>query len=103
MTIRVLTLVGGDRAGLVAAVADVVDRHGGNWENSQLAELSGVFAGVVEVSVVPGRADELRESLSVLDGLLSVTVSTGSEPSAEAAAMRPLTLQVIGNDHPGIA
>src|SRR6478735_11415681 len=102
MTILVLTLVGGDRAGLVAAVADVVDRHGGNWENSQLAELSGVFAGVVEVSVVPARADELRESLSVLDGLLSVTVSTGSEPSPEAAAMRPLTLQVIGNDHPGI-
>jgi glycine cleavage system regulatory protein len=102
MTILVLTLVGGDRAGLVAAVADVVDRHGGNWENSQLAELSGVFAGVVEVSVAPARADELRESLSVLDGLLSVTVSTGSEPSPQDAAMRQLALQVIGNDHPGI-
>lgn len=102
MTTLVLTLVGGDRAGLVAAVADVVDRHGGNWENSQLAELSGVFAGVVEISVAAGRADELRESLSVLDGLLSVTVTTGAEADPDAAATAPLTIEVIGNDHPGI-
>ncbi|HKP05992.1 MAG TPA: ACT domain-containing protein [Microbacterium sp.] len=102
MTTLVLTLVGGDRAGLVAAVADVVDRHGGNWENSQLAELSGVFAGVVEVSVAPARADELRESLSVLDGLLSVTVNTGTVAGTDAAAAPAFTLEVVGNDHPGI-
>ena len=103
MTTLVLTLVGDDRAGLVAAVADVVDRHGGNWENSQLAELSGVFAGVVEVSVTPARVDELRESLSVLDGLLSVTVNTGTVARQDATAATPaFTLQVVGNDHPGI-
>ena len=26
------------------------DAHGGNWENSELAELAGAFAGIVEVS-----------------------------------------------------
>lgn len=101
MTTIVLTMVGHDRAGLVAAVADIVDRHGGNWENSQLAELSGTFAGVVEVSVAPERADDLRESLAVLDGLLDVTVHAGVS-APDAAATRALTLQVIGNDHPGI-
>ena len=54
MTTLVLTVVGADRAGLVAAVADVVDAHGGNWENSQLAELPGAFAGIIEVSVAHG-------------------------------------------------
>ena len=79
MTTLVLTVVGDDRAGLVAAVADVVGNHGGNWENSQLAELSGAFAGIIEISVAPERADELREALAVLDGLLTVAVHAGSE------------------------
>jgi len=48
MTTLVLTVVGADRAGLVAAVADVVTEHGGNWENSELAELAGAFAGIIE-------------------------------------------------------
>ncbi|GAA5083417.1 glycine cleavage system regulatory protein [Microbacterium yannicii] len=101
MTTLVLTVVGDDRSGLVAAVADVVGTHGGNWENSQLAELSGAFAGIIEVSVPAERADELSEALSVLDGLLKVTVHTGTgEPPPPTA--RPLTMQVIGNDRPGI-
>lgn len=102
MTTLVLTVVGDDRSGLVAAVADVVGNHGGNWENSQLAELSGAFAGIIEVSVAPERAGELREALGVLEGLLKVTVYTGADTPPESAGERPLTIQVIGNDHPGI-
>ena len=44
-------MIGDDRAGLVNALADVVSAHEGNWERSQLAELAGKFAGIVEVSV----------------------------------------------------
>jgi glycine cleavage system regulatory protein len=101
MTTLVLTVVGDDRSGLVAAVADVVGDHGGNWENSQLAELAGAFAGIIEVSISPERAEELRAALAVLDGLLEVTVHTGSDETPPGS-MQPLTLQVIGNDHPGI-
>lgn len=101
MTTLVLTLVGDDRAGLVAAVADIVDRHGGNWENSQLAELSGVFAGIVEVSVAPERVDALRAALAELHGLLAVSVRTGTETEQDAGG-QAFALQVIGNDHPGI-
>ncbi|MFB7891611.1 glycine cleavage system protein R [Microbacterium sp. NPDC056044] len=101
MTTLVLTVVGDDRSGLVAAVADVVGNHGGNWENSQLAELSGAFAGIIEVSIAPERAGELREALAVLDGLLKVTVHAGAEEPPMGTA-RPLHLQVMGNDHPGI-
>lgn len=102
MTTLVLTVVGDDRAGLVAAVADVVGNHDGNWENSQLAELSGAFAGIIEVSVAAERADDLRAALSVLDGLLKVTVHSGADTVPDASTARALTLQVIGNDHPGI-
>ncbi len=102
MTTLVLTVVGDDRQGLVAAVADVVTAHGGNWENSQLAELAGAFAGIIEVSVPPDRLDELRSALAGLDGLLTIAAHTGDAAPAEAAPDRHFAFRVLGNDHPGI-
>ncbi|WP_460796236.1 glycine cleavage system transcriptional repressor [Microbacterium sp. GXF0217] len=101
MTTLILTVVGSDRPGLVAAVADIVDAHGGNWENSQLAELAGAFAGVIQVSVPEASRADLAAALRELDGLLTVTVHAGSDAEGDAAA-RPITLQILGNDRPGI-
>lgn len=102
MTTLVLTVVGDDRQGLVAAVADVVDAHGGNWENSQLAELAGAFAGIIEISVADDRVDSLRSALSGLDGLLTVAVHPGSAAANGDDAGRPFGFRVLGNDRPGI-
>ncbi|GAA1919369.1 glycine cleavage system regulatory protein [Microbacterium aoyamense] len=101
MTTLVLTLVGEDRAGLVAQVADIVANHDGNWERSELAELAGTFAGVVEVSVAAERVDELRAALEVLAGLLAITVHE-SPAAAPGRAPQTIELRVLGNDHPGI-
>lgn len=102
MTTLILTVVGSDRPGLVAAVAEVVDAHGGNWENSQLAELAGAFAGVIEVSVTAEKAPDLEGALGRLDGLLTVAVHTGSDADTAAPGARALTIQVLGNDRLGI-
>ncbi|CAL8976544.1 Glycine cleavage system transcriptional repressor [Propionicimonas sp. T2.31MG-18] len=101
MSNLVLTVVGDDRAGLVAALADVVSAHGGNWEHSQLAELAGTFAGIVVVSVPDDRLADLTAALGQLDGLLKVTAHPGSDAPA-VPAQKDLTLTVLGNDHPGI-
>ena len=101
MTTLILTVVGSDRPGLVAAVADIVDEHGGNWENSQLAELAGAFAGVIQVSVPDGSRADLTAALRELDGLLTVTVHAGTD-AADSVGARPITLQILGNDRPGI-
>lgn len=102
----VLTVIGSDRAGLVEALADVVNAHGGNWEQSQLTELAGQFAGIVVVSVDADRADELTGALRQLDGLLDVSAHPGRDDEAPAATARPkretLTIDLVGNDHPGI-
>jgi glycine cleavage system regulatory protein len=100
MPMLILTVVGDDRAGLVAALAEVVSAHAGNWERSELAELAGTFAGIVEVSVSADNAEALTSALTSLDGLLKITAHTGSDqPSAEWPL---LNLTVIGNDRPGI-
>lgn len=102
MTTLVFTIVGADRAGLVARVADIVADHDGNWERSELAELSGTFAGVVEVSVPAARADDLKTALSALEGLLTAVVQEQTDAATEPMPARPFTFTVLGNDRPGI-
>lgn len=103
MTTLILTVAGADRPGLVAAVADVVDAHGGNWENSSLAELAGTFAGVIEVSVAAERSGELQTALRGLQGqgLLTLAVLTGT-PDEGSDDDQVLEIRVLGNDRSGI-
>ena len=100
MATLVLTVIGDDRAGLVNALADVVSAHGGNWERSQLAELAGKFAGIVQVGIADDRADELASALEPLSGLLDVTLHPGVLQAAEAS--HHVQVDLVGNDHPGI-
>ena len=100
MKTLVLTVIGDDRVGLVEAVARIVYEHGGNWENSELAELAGAFAGVIEVSVplprggAPGRPRAARRTPH-RRGARRITRLSQSE-------RRHVTFGVLGNDHPGI-
>jgi glycine cleavage system regulatory protein len=98
----VLTVIGDDRAGLVEALADVVAAHGGNWEQSQMAELAGQFAGIVVVTVPAEHAASLREALDGLEGLMEVSAHPGNDETSASAAWPHLRLDLIGSDHPGI-
>ena len=99
MASLVLTAIGDDRAGLVRALADVVTRHGGNWEQSQMAELAGKFAGIVLVTVPDSRVAELTGALEPLADVLDVHAHLGGEPVTDA---QRFTLRLLGNDRPGI-
>lgn len=100
MATLLLTVIGDDRAGLVRALAEAVSSHGGNWSRSQLAELAGKFAGIVEVEIDDSRVDELTSALTPLSELLEIEVHPGvaSSNSTDEA----LTLELVGNDRPGI-
>lgn len=100
MPMLILTVVGDDRAGLVAALAEVVTAHGGNWERSELAELAGTFAGIVEVSVPAESVEALTASLNELKGLLTIAAHAGSDATSRVWPLMSLT--VLGNDRPGI-
>jgi glycine cleavage system regulatory protein len=97
----VLTLIGRDRPGLVEALAALITKHGGNWEESRMAHLAGKFAGILRVSVPATAASGLAQALAGLEreGLRLVVES--SEPDAKAAGRR-LRLELVGNDRAGI-
>lgn len=100
----VLSLIGTDRPGLVAALADVVHDHDGNWEQSHLGELAGTFAGVVLVTVPGSSTTAFREALTPLRelGLLDITLRPGEDTEPGRGAGPGLAFEVVGNDRPGI-
>jgi len=98
----VLTIIGRDRAGVVASLADVVRFHDGNWKRSELAEIAGTFAGVVVVEVGDDRVDELLTNLLILrDQGLHVTAQQVEEPLAAPDADE-VRLRLTGDDRPGV-
>lgn len=98
----VLTIIGLDRPGLVQLVAGRVADHGGNWLESRMCHLGGQFAGIARVEAPAERVAELRQALKRLeaDGL-RVSVDTGEVAAVNAGGM-VATLELVGNDRPGI-
>jgi glycine cleavage system regulatory protein len=101
MAYFVLTVLGDDRPGLVSAVATPVNAHGGSWERSQLAQLAGKFAGIVQVSVPDAESEALVKDLLALQeqGLHVQVERTDVRPDEELVRYE---LELVGADRPGI-
>src|SRR5512147_140185 len=96
----VMTIIGRDRTGLVESVARLVAEHGGNWLESRMCRLGGEFAGILRIHVPSDRRAALEQALVKLPGLTVVV-----KPDESAAALpesRLATLELVGNDRPGI-
>ena len=102
MATIVLTFIGDDRPGLVDALSTIIDEHGGNWEESRMAQLGGKFAGILLVSIADDKADALSAALQALDaqGLLHITAERST--AGDNVPSRELYLELVGQDHPGI-
>jgi glycine cleavage system regulatory protein len=101
----VLTAIGPDRPGLVAALSSIVAAGGGNWLDSRMASLAGQFAGIVLVAVAADKADALTAALRKLEaeGLrLVVEKGLGAPAPPRAGGSRGLKLELLGHDRPGI-
>lgn len=103
-TAYVLTAIGDDRPGLVAALAAAVDEHGGNWVDSQLALLAGKFAGIVQVDLPVERAGDFLDALPALadEVGLDVEATEGGRPGAAGEPGSPLSLRLLGQDRTGM-
>jgi glycine cleavage system regulatory protein len=96
----VMTVIGKDRTGLVESVARLVTEHGGNWLESRMCRLGGEFAGILRVHVPFERRAALEQALAKLSGL--TIVIRADEPSSPEAKRQLASLEVVGQDRPGI-
>ena len=98
----VMTLIGPDQPGLVDALARVIAAQGANWLDSRMAHLGGQFAGILRVETDAADVEPLLEALQAFD---QIKVTVNVDPEAAAVAATPgtcITLDLVGNDRPGI-
>lgn len=100
MTTLVLTAIGADRSGIVNALAEVVARHDGNWERSQMAELAGAFAGIIVVTVPDDRAADFTAAVAALPDLTTAVRDVDAREAIEPDEL--VTVELLGNDRPGL-
>jgi glycine cleavage system regulatory protein len=101
MSLFVLSVVGSDRPGLTRALAAAVLSAGGNWLESHLSRLGGLYVGSVLVALEAGGVDGLRAAVGAVDAHgLEVRIAPAVEnpgPGGEA-----LLFSLVGQDRPGI-
>jgi glycine cleavage system regulatory protein len=97
----ILSVSGSDRPGLTEALAGAVLQAGGNWLESHLSRLGGLFVGSVLVELAPEKLDALRQAVSAVDAKgLEVRLAPAVEGAAAAGGT--LQLSLVGQDRPGI-
>ena len=97
MALLVLSVVGSDRPGLTKALAAAVLSAGGNWLESHLSRLGGLYVGSV---LVEGAAEKVRAAVAAVDAAgLEVRIAPAVE---SVAAGETLEFSLVGQDRPGI-
>ena len=97
----ILSAVGSDRPGLTQALAAAVLGAGGNWLESHLSHLGGKYVGSVLVDIEEDRLPELKDAVRQVDasGLHVSMVAAGEQEKSDGY---PLSIEVVGQDRPGI-
>lgn len=97
----VLTVIAADQPGLVEKIASCISTHGGNWLESRMSRMAGQFAGILKVSVPAEAHQELVDALHGLidQGIRVLLAESGIDP---ACTWKPIQLDLVGNDRPGI-
>jgi glycine cleavage system transcriptional repressor len=99
-----VSVVGRDRPGIVAALAEALLALDANIEDSRMTILRGHFAMMLVVSVPGEEPDPLRVRLeAVREQLALESVTVAAVDELEAGAAEPThVVSVYGSDHPGI-
>lgn len=99
----VLSVVGSDRPGLTRSLAAAVLAAGGNWLESHLSRLGGLYVGSVLVELPAGGEAGLQAAVAAVDASgLAVRVAPASAETAGAPSGEALALSLVGQDRPGI-
>ena len=101
--IVVVTAVGRDGPGIVAALAKVVLDLGGNLDDATMTRLHGAFAAMVAARLPAGVAeDEVRDALKPIADARKLTVTVQAVPDTHSEMPPDTLLTVYGADRPGI-
>ena len=101
----ILSGLGPDRPGLVAAVTQFLAERGANVEESRMAVLGGEFGVMILASGAPASLPAVRDDIAMLEADTELAVlfrTTRSPDSHRAAPVTPYLILVQALDHEGI-
>lgn len=93
-----VTLQVADKTGLVEQIAHIVSRHGGNWLDSELRHLDGIFAAILLLEVPAANWETLLENLECIEGL----TLTYAKTSHSAPITPSKQYSLVAYDRPGL-
>ncbi|WP_447079322.1 glycine cleavage system protein R [Shewanella algae] len=93
-----ITLQVPDRKGLVEQIAHAVSRHGGNWLDSELRHIDGIFAAILLLEVPSEHWDDLLEALECIDGMALTSARAGQQQKY----IKRLSFNLVAYDRPGL-
>ncbi len=103
MALFVLSAVGSDRPGLTKALAAAILAAGGNWLESHLSRLGGLYVGSVLVEIQADSVEGLRDAVSAVDDEgLKVRIAPAVEDRSGGGGGEAFDFGVVGQDRPGI-
>ncbi|MEH6550891.1 MAG: ACT domain-containing protein [Pseudomonadales bacterium] len=97
----VISFIADDRPGLVELLATTIKNNHGNWQESQLAHMTGKFAGIIKVNIEQNETQGLCDALEALQDN-ELTVQCTQVTNLPPSDMHQGHLSLIGNDRPGI-
>ncbi|HLZ75024.1 glycine cleavage system protein R [Phenylobacterium sp.] len=101
MATLILSVMGSDRPGLTQALAAAVLASGGNWLESHLSRLGGLYVGSVLVELAADGVERLRAAVQAVDAHgLEVRITPAVEATGPAGDAVHFSL--VGQDQPGI-
>ncbi len=93
-----VTLQAPDRKGLVEQIANVISRHNGNWLDSEMRHIDGIFAAILQLEVSALKWDAMLEALECIDGLNCTYCKTGHI----AQPIKRLSFNLVAYDREGL-
>ena len=98
----VLTIMADDQPGIIQTVSSTLHKHGGSWTQSSMSSLAGQFAGILLASVPSENSTACRKELHGLESQGLRVIARICDQTAETEASHEYTLDLLGNDRPGI-
>lgn len=95
----IISFITADRPGIVDTLSNVINKHQGNWQKSSLHQMSGIFAGVVEITCPDNSTSALSNELAALENFKMQIEHATAEISASDSQ---LILELTANDRAGI-
>jgi len=101
MQTLILSVIGSDRPGLTQALAAAVLSAGGNWLESHLSRLGGLYVGSVLIELEAGGVEALRAAVQAVDAQ-GLEVRIAPAVDAPGSGGEALLFSLVGQDRLGI-